>query len=206
MARRLAIAIMLAAATLAAAGWIAWSEPRNLQSGGTALVVRDGTATWSLQRASALGLAWWCAERGSALTTPTADIGEAPLEWDSQSPQGWTMLSREAARTALLELGWPRPWMAWRFTMHRVETIFPPSPEVSDEVIVLRDAWARAMNGEGDLTFANDWASWPIVLLTTTTVAWFAILETLSRRGAVEARGTRTGTAQRQVPSSPPST
>ena len=200
-ARRIVLALTLGLASLITTGVLALIDTSRAVSQGSQLVVRDATHTWMVTGASTWGLRWRLAESTRDLAVPTVDIGDAPTQYDDLRASGWRFLSRESPRTGLLELGWPVPWMAWRFHTQDQGAIFPPAIEASDEVTVLEEASRRGRDGEGVRVFRPRTTLWGGLVFLGFTCAWFAILQRLNWPAGPGAPRTRTGTSA--APGSP---
>jgi hypothetical protein len=172
-----AVGFMTAVLAVVTSAWLMWSEPRGVRGLDTTLVVREGTHTWLVQRADALGMTWICAERGRDLAVPQGDLGATPTPLE---------LSSERLRAGVLEVGWPAPMVEWRFTIADQDALFPPSVEVSDAASVLQEAWRRACVGEGERSFLTSRIVGVLTaaLAPLTLVVWWALARVSRRAGS----------------------
>lgn len=195
IALRLVAACALALASIMVAGWVALAYPSDTRPLGTRLVVRESTHAWIVASASAVGITWHLAESARPLTVPIKDVESLPIDWDDPGDDGWKLLSRRHSRTGILLIGWPAPWIGWRFGTEDPSALFPPAPEVSDESAVLQDACRRVLLGEGQAVIAPKAALRIAPWFVLFAVFWYAVIELIMRRGGSAGRSTQTGTS-----------
>ncbi len=192
--RQLVIATTLGLVALAIVAWQAIESASDAEPLPTQLVVREGTHAWTVNGAASWGARWHLAEPIRGLVVQTEDLGVVPEHYDDRATGGWHLLGHDVLRTGLLEIGWPRPWIAWRFKVTDPLVAFPPQVEASDETTTIVEAVRRVGTGEGTRVVTATSLGWALIAYLFCFCACYALLEGFSRQGAAAARGRRTGT------------
>lgn len=183
-ARTCVAAIVLAIAVVALFTWVLLdriASPRTVQSG---MMVKHGTSVWIFGGADALGLRWRNAQQTGILQSAREDLGGSDGEWSDGISDGWCELSPAPMRTGSLAVGWPSPWIIWRFSSEKPTDSFPPSPEVADQIQVLTTAANRVLAGEGNITmnFSTTLSAVSATVPLAVFVWWLLVMRLIRRR------------------------
>ncbi|MSR69667.1 MAG: hypothetical protein EXS17_04900 [Phycisphaerales bacterium] len=176
---RVVIALVLGVLSLATATWVLMDRCSNLTSIPPRFAVRGGTSVWTLSGADATGIWWRLAQQTSDLRVAQADIEATSGQWDDGVTTGWCLLEPTPWRTASIAVGWPEPWILWRFSAQTSTEAFPPSPEVADEIEGLIRGVDRALQGEGQIAFTPASAGMALLATTLASFAWWLLLRRL---------------------------
>lgn len=177
---RVVISIALGVNSLAIVTWVLMERCSSTCAIPTRIAVRGETGVWTLGGANATGVWWRLAEQTSQLRAAQGDLETTAGEWDDGRTSGWCLLEPTPTRTASIAVGWPAPWILWRFSAQSSTEAFPPSPEVADEIEGLTRGIDRALQGQGRVTFTRAVAGMATIALTLTSLAWWLILSRLS--------------------------
>lgn len=179
-ARTIMLAIMLAITLVALCTGVfldRMAAQRTVQSG---VIVKHGTGVWIFGGADALGLRWRNAQQTATLQSAREDLGGSDGEWSDGISDGWCVLSPAPIRTGALAVGWPSPWIIWRFSSEKSTDSFPPSPEVADQIQVLTTAVNRVLAGEGHITMNfSTTISAVIATVTLSVFVWWLLMGSL---------------------------
>ena len=192
---RIIASAILALLALAIVAWQAAESTVSAEPLPTQLAIRNGTHAWMVKGAASWGARWHLAEPIRGLVVQTEDLGRVPQQYDDQREGGWRLLGQDVLRTGLLEVGWPRPWIGWRFAVTDPLVSFPPPVEASDETTTIVEALRRVGMGEGRLVVTTTSIGWALTAYLFCFCACYGLIEGVSRQGAAEARGRRTGTS-----------
>lgn len=175
IAGRVLIALGLAVATTGVATWGFLDRVIDPVGVNQRVIIRDGTRIWTGAGANALGMRWRFAQPLGDLQVAQVDVEADSDEWMWTGMAGWCELST-TARTGALAVGWPWPWINWRFAASEATEAFPPPPEIADEVAGVADAARRVLEGEGMLAWTPRIAIALFLTITMLTVAWWSVL------------------------------
>ncbi len=181
----LAVAVVLATLSVALATWILMDRLASSESIATSIpgriAVRGGTNVWTLGGADATGVWWRLAQQTADLRVAQADLEVTAGEFDDGTRQGWCLLAPHPARTASIAVGWPAPWILWRFAAHSSTEAFPPSPEIADEIEGITRGVERALKGEGRIAFTARVAAMALTVITLASCGWWWLVRRLLR-------------------------
>lgn len=122
-ARRVAVALLLGAATEVVVIMIALLDPPRIVEASEVMLTRGTTAWHGHERASAM-VRWTTMETVGPLVNPAADSGFVP-RWSEPPPVADARLVRHAA----FAVGWPVKAVACTWTTDRFDVNFPPPIE-----------------------------------------------------------------------------
>lgn len=194
---RLAIAITLACATVATITWVVLDGTAEPLAIDQRILVRDGSRVWLSGGSDEWAMRWRFAQPLGDLHSPQVDLEYGTGEWAWNGERGWCELST-SARTGALAVGWPLPWIAWRFAATDPAQAFPPSPEVADGVQGMAEAAQRVLSGEGSLVWDGAlMATLGTTVLVGTALCYLALGLAARSRQAAAAPSTQTGTSRR---------
>ena len=141
----------------------------------TDIVVRNGTSVWLVGGADALGLYWRSADQTADLQVPSSDLNAAKGQWADGDSDGWCLLLPTPVRTGALAVGWPLPWMVWRFSSENERDWFPRPNEKAVQIEEMSTAVSRIYVG-GHLTMSlKSFGVAAAVILTSSAVWWILI-------------------------------
>ncbi len=176
------IATLLGLLTLSVVTWVLMDRCGSPESIPSRIAIRDGRRVWVLAGADAEGIRWRVAQQIADLQVPQADLDTIAPQWDDGVIAGWCTLGPAPARTAALAVGWPKPWVLWRFSAHTSTEGFPPSPEVADEIEGIARGIEHALTGDGTLTWTPQTLSMALTAIASFTVVWWLIVRLLAQR------------------------
>lgn len=176
-----AIAIGLGIATVAFCTWVFLDRLTNPYATDSGVLVRRGTGVWNYCAAETVGIRWRNAEQTTSLRVPRENLGGSEGDWSDESTSGLCELAESPIRTGALAVGWPTPWILWRFSADSALQSFPPWPETADSVESLKRAVARVLAGEGRVTMTGRTAWAGAFATTLSSVAWWIIVQALVR-------------------------
>jgi hypothetical protein len=140
----------------------------------TDIVVRNGTSVWLVGGADAFGLSWRCADQTTNLQVARSDLDVINGQWTSGDVDGWCLLLPTPVRTGALAVGWPSPWMVWRFSSDNERDWFPRPNEKAVQIEEIRTAVSRIYVG-GHLTMSPATIRIAAAVITSSAGWWILI-------------------------------
>ncbi len=178
--RRAVIAVLLGGVSIASATWVLMDRCSSIEALPARFAIRGATSVWTLGGSDATGVWWRLAEQTAELRVAQADLEATSGEWDDGATSGWCLLERAPARTASIAVGWPAPWILWRFSASTSTEAFPPSPEVADEIEGMVRGVDRVLQGQGRMAFTPAVTGMATLALTLSSLVWWLLLGRLS--------------------------
>lgn len=175
------VAIAFGLATMIFATWVfldRLSDPHATDAG---VLVRHGVGVWNYSGADAVGIRWRNAQRSTSLQVSTENLGGFAGEWDDGASTGWCLLAEAPLRTGALAVGWPSPWVVWRFWAKESIESFPPTAETADPVFSMTRAVTLVLDGDGQLAVTRSTTMSAILTLVATTGLWTVAIIMLLR-------------------------
>ncbi len=177
--RRVVIAVVLGGISIAALTFVLMDRCSSVRAIPTRFAVRGATSVWTLGGSDATGVWWRLAEQTAQLRVSQGDLESTAGEWDDGTTSGWCLLEPAPARTASIAVGWPAPWILWRFSAQTSTEAFPPSPEIADEIEGLVRGVDRVLQGQGRMTFTPAVVGMATLAITLASLFWWLILSRL---------------------------
>ncbi len=141
----------------------------------TDIIVRDGTSVWLVDGADAFGLSWRSADQTTDLQVPSPDLHAAKGQWTDVDSDGWCELLPWPTRTGALAVGWPSPWMVWRFSSGNERDWFPRPNINADQIEEMSTAVSRIYVG-GHLTMSLESFGVAAAVILTSSAAWWILI------------------------------
>ena len=142
----------------------------------TDIVVRNGTSVWLVGGADALGLYWRSADQTADLQVPSSDLHAAKGQWADGDSEGWCLLLPTPVRTGALAVGWPSPWMVWRFSSENERDWFPRPNEKAVQIEEIHTAVSRIYVG-GHLTMSPATIGVATAVIITSSAGWWILIQ-----------------------------
>lgn len=143
----------------------------------TDIVVRNGTTVWLVGGADALGLFWRSADQTTDLQVPSPDLHAAKGQWSDGDSDGWCELLPWPTRTGALAVGWPSPWIVWRFSSANERDWFPRPNEKAVQIEEINTAVSRIYVG-GHLTMSLESFSAAAISILAASAVWWILIRT----------------------------
>ena len=143
----------------------------------TDIVVRNGTTVWLVGGADALGLFWRSADQTTDLQVPSPDLHAAKGQWSDGDSDGWCELLPWPTRTGALAVGWPSPWIVWRFSSANERDWFPRPNEKAVQIEEMNTALSRIYVG-GHLTMSLESFSAAAISILAASAVWWILIRT----------------------------
>ncbi len=142
----------------------------------TDIVVRDGTNIWLVGGADAFGLFWRSADQTTDLQVSSPDLHAAKGQWTDGDSDGWCELLPWPTRTGALAVGWPSPWIVWRFSSANERDWFPRPNEKAVQIEEIRTAVSRIYVG-GHLTMSPESMSVAVSVILASSAVWWILIQ-----------------------------
>ena len=142
----------------------------------TDIIVRDGTSVWLVDGADAFGLSWRSADQTTDLQVPSPDLHAAKGQWTDVDSDGWCLLLPTPVRTGALAVGWPLPWMVWRFSSENERDWFPRPNEKAVQIEEMSTAVSRIYVG-GHLTMSPATIGVATAVIITSSAGWWILIQ-----------------------------
>ena len=139
------------------------------------IVVRDGTRVWIVGGDDALGLSWRCADPTTDLQVPSPDLDSAIGQWTNGDSDGWCLLLPTPTRTGALAVGWPLPWIIWRFSSGNERDWFPRPSENAVQVEEITSAASRIFV-TGHITMSPTTIGVAAAAIVTSSAGWWILI------------------------------
>ena len=139
------------------------------------IIVRDGTSVWLVDGADAFGLSWRSADQTTDLQVPSSDLDAAKGQWADGDSDGWCLLLPTPVRTGALAVGWPLPWMVWRFSSENERDWFPRPNEKAVQIEEMSTAVSRIYVG-GHLTMSPATIGVATAVIITSSAGWWILI------------------------------
>jgi len=141
----------------------------------TDIVVRNGTSVWLVGGADALGLYWRSADQTTDLQVPSSDLHAAEGQWADGDSDGWCLLLPTPVRTGALAVGWPSPWIIWRFSSANERDWFPRPNEKAVQIEEMSTAVSRIYVG-GHITMSPATIGVATAVIITSSAGWWILI------------------------------
>ncbi len=147
-------------------------NPRPIQNN---IIVRNGTSVWLVGGADALGLSWRSAEQTTNLQIARGDLDATSGQWTDGTTDGWCKLLPAPVRSGALTVGWPSPWIIWRFSNEKIGEWFPRSFNSANQVEEIESAAKSVLENGHIATNPRTLSSAAISILASSAVWWILI-------------------------------
>lgn len=149
-------------------------NPRPIQNN---IIVRNGTSIWLVGGADAIGLSWRSAEQTTNLQIARGDLDATSGQWTDGSSDGWCKLLPAPVRSGALAVGWPLPWIIWRFSNEKKGEWFPRSFETANQVEEIESA-AKSVLDNGQIAMNLKTFSAAAISILTASAVWWILIRT----------------------------
>ncbi len=147
-------------------------NPRSIQND---IIVRGGTSVWLVSGSDATGLSWRTAEQTTNLQVPSLDLDANKGQWSDGVSDGWCELLPAPTRSGALAVGWPFPWIIWRFSNEKIGEWFPRPLDNTDQVVEIAAATKRIFDG-GHITMNSATSLVAVAVILTLSTLWLILI------------------------------
>ncbi|MSR44298.1 MAG: hypothetical protein EXS15_02940 [Phycisphaerales bacterium] len=173
---RICISLVMGLASCALCTWLLLDRAGEASATASDFLVRHGTGVWITGGADATGVHWRNAQQSGRLQTVIDDLGGGEGEWNDGVLQGWCDLSPAPLRTGALAVGWPFPWVIWRFSASESIESFPPNPDGADQVQAMKRAITRILDGAHAPTTTPSTSRVAAIFMVGASMAWWIVI------------------------------